>query len=204
MFLTHVHEDHAAGAGGILKKLPVTAIVTGSEGRGAYVKSLALSAAEAGRTQFLAARAGQHIELDGVRFDVLYAPDAPLSGNGRTGNEVSNVIRVRYGQASFLFTGDLVKEQEGTLLRQTDVHSAVLKVGHHGSKTSTSPEFLQAVAPQWAVISVGADNRFGHPHPETLAALDRQRVKTYRTDENGAIVFYTDGKNLRVETYAGR
>ena len=204
IFLTHVHEDHAAGAGGILKKLPVTAIVTGSEGRGAYVKSLALSAAEAGRTQFLAARAGQHIELDGVRFDVLYAPDAPLSGNGRTGNEVSNVIRVRYGQASFLFTGDLVKEQEGTLLRQTDVHSAVLKVGHHGSKTSTSPEFLQAVAPQWAVISVGADNRFGHPHPETLAALDRQRVKTYRTDENGAIVFYTDGKNLRVETYAGR
>lgn len=204
IFLTHVHEDHAAGAGGILKKLPVTAIVTGNEGRSAYVKSMALSAAEASRTQFLSAWPGQHIELDGVMFDVLYAPTALSSGKGRTGNEVSNVIRVRYGQASFLFTGDLVSEQEQTLLRQVDPHSTVLKVGHHGSRTSTSAEFLQAVAPQWAVISVGADNRFGHPHPETLRELRQQQVRTYRTDENGAVVFYTDGKSLRVKTYAAR
>ena len=202
IFLTHVHEDHAAGAGGILKKLPVKMIMTGSEGRAAYMKSLALSAAEAARTEFVAAQAGQQAELDGVTVEVLYAPTAPPAGSGRqTGNEVSNVIRVRYGRASFLFTGDLVKEQELALLQAANPQSTVLKVGHHGSRTSTSAEFVRAVAPEWAVISVGAENRFGHPNPEPLAELARRNVKLYRTDENGAVVFYTDGETMRVEPY---
>ena len=185
-----------------MKKLPVKMIMTGSEGRAAYMKSLALSAAEAARTEFVAAQAGQQAELDGVTVEVLYAPTAPPAGSGRqTGNEVSNVIRVRYGRASFLFTGDLVKEQELALLQAANPQSTVLKVGHHGSRTSTSAEFVRAVAPEWAVISVGAENRFGHPNPEPLAELARRNVKLYRTDENGAVVFYTDGETMRVEPY---
>ena len=84
------------------------------------------------------------------------------------------------------------------------LRSVVLKVGHHGSKTSTSAPFLAAVAPRWAVIDVGAGNRFGHPAKETLDALKDAGVETYRTDRDGAIVFRTDGNSMRVETYIKR
>ena len=94
-----------------------------------------------------------------------------------------------------------MKEQELALLQAANPQSTVLKVGHHGSRTSTSAEFVRAVAPEWAVISVGAENRFGHPNPEPLAELARRNVKLYRTDENGAVVFYTDGETMRVEPY---
>nr|MBO6294214.1 DNA internalization-related competence protein ComEC/Rec2 [Schwartzia sp. (in: firmicutes)] len=84
------------------------------------------------------------------------------------------------------------------------LQSTVLKVGHHGSKTSTSAPFLSAVAPRWAVIDVGAGNRFGHPSRETQDALSAANVKTYRTDRDGAIVFRTDGNSMRTETYIKR
>jgi competence protein ComEC len=203
IFLTHAHEDHAAGVGGILKKLPVQQVFIGSEDRTVYAKSMGLSIAAPELRNFVPLHTGAHIELDGVSIEVLYAPQLAKSTTGSpAGNEISNVIRVRYGRASFLFTGDLVKEQEAVLLAEAiPLASTVLKTGHHGSKTSTSPEFLQAVAPRWAVISVGADNGFGHPHAEILARLVAGGVKTYRTDENGAVVFYTDGSRIRTETY---
>ncbi len=142
--------------------------------------------------------------MDGVTVDVLFAPDA--SKRGRSGNEISNVYRVSYGKASFLFTGDLEKEQEKKLLEKMsgELQSTVLKVGHHGSKTSTSEPFLSAVAPRWAVIDVGTGNRFGHPAKETLDVLKDAGVNTYRTDKDGAIVFRTDGNSMRVETYVKR
>ena len=137
--------------------------------------------------------------LDGVRVEVLYAPKGEISK--KTGNELSNVYRVSYGDASFLFTGDLLKENEKELLRAHDVRSSVLKVGHHGSKTSSSEEFLAAAAPEWAVISVGYENSFGHPSQETMQALERHGIKVYRTDCNGAVVFKTDGKSMQVQAY---
>ncbi|MBO6210607.1 MAG: DNA internalization-related competence protein ComEC/Rec2 [Schwartzia sp.] len=203
-FLTHAHEDHAAGLAGILRRLPVGRVLTAAEGQPAYQASLGLSAAELAATPFIAVEEGTRLTLDGVTVDVLFAPDA--SKHGRSGNEISNVYRVSYGKASFLFTGDLEKEQEAKLLEKTSgaLQSTVLKVGHHGSKTSTSAPFLSAVAPRWAVIDVGAGNRFGHPSQETLDALSAANVKTYRTDRDGAIVFRTDGNSMRVETYIKR
>ena len=202
--LTHAHEDHAAGLAGVLRRLPVGRVLTAAEGQAAYRASLGLSAAEMAATPFIAAEEGTRLTLDGVTVDVLFAPDAPKSG--RSGNEASNVYRVSYGRASFLFTGDLSKEQEARLLekRPDALRSTVLKVGHHGSKTSTSEPFLAAVAPHWSVIDVGAGNRFGHPAKETLDALSAAGVKTYRTDKDGAIVFRTDGNAMRVETYVKR
>ena len=178
--------------------------VTAAEGHLAYQASLGLSAAELATTPFIAVEEGTRLTLDGVTVDVLFAPDA--SKHGRSGNEISNVYRVSYGKASFLFTGDLEKEQEAKLLEKTPgaLQSTVLKVGHHGSKTSTSEPFLAAVAPRWAVIDVGAGNRFGHPAKETLEALTDAKVETYRTDRDGAIVFRTDGNSMRVETYVKR
>ena len=203
-FLTHAHEDHAAGLAGILRRLPVGRVLTASEGQPAYQASLGLSAAEMAATPFLPVEEGTRLTLDGVTVDVLFAPDT--SKHGRSGNEVSNVYRVSYGKASFLFTGDLEKEQEARLLEKSpdSLQSTVLKVGHHGSKTSTSAPFLAAVAPRWAVIDVGAGNRFGHPSKETLDALADSKVETYRTDKDGAIVFRTDGQSMRVETYEKR
>ena len=204
VFLTHAHEDHAAGLAGVLRCLPVGRVLTAAEGPAAYQASLGLSAAEMTATPFIAAEEGTRLTLDGVTVDVLFAPDAPK--RERSGNESSNVYRVSYGRASFLFTGDLEKEQEKKLLEKTsgELRSTVLKVGHHGSKTSTSEPFLSAVAPRWAVIDVGADNRFGHPAAETLAALKSAGAETYRTDKDGAVVFRTDGNSMRVETYVKR
>ena len=93
--------------------------------------------------------------------------------------------------------------QEAALLAaQRDVRCTVLKVGHHGSATSTSAPFLAGVQPRYAVISVGADNTFGHPRPEVLARLRAAGVRTFRTDEDGAVTFRTDGRRLWAETYA--
>ena len=203
ILLTHAHEDHAAGTAGILRKLSVASVLIGSEGKEEYAKSMKLSFADPMLKRFVPLQEGQCIEVDGVSIEILYAPAA--SGPVASGNELSNVIRVRYGQASFLFTGDLVRAQESILLRRHALpQSSVLKVAHHGSKTSTSQEFLQAAAPRWAVIGVGADNSFGHPHAEIMQRLADQGIETYRTDEHGAVVFYTDGQRMRVEPWNKR
>ena len=132
---------------------------------------------------------------------MLSAPQAAAASGRTTGNEVSNVLRVSFGKASFLFTGDMVAEQEAALTAQKNLRSTVLKVAHHGSKTSSSAGFLQAVQPRWAVVSVGADNSFGHPHTEVLQRLAAVGARLLRTDVHGAIVFYTNGENLRVEKF---
>ena len=199
VFLSHAHEDHAAGAGGILRHMPVGAVIIASEGREEYRKSMKLSPAEMSRTTFAEAREGEVFDVDGVRVEVLYAPVAEKKG---TGNEVSNVYRVAYGNAAFLVTGDLVKEEEAKLLKKhPDLRCTVLKCGHHGSRTSTSDEFLKAASPKWAVFCVGKDNTFGHPHKETVEKVEKAGIEICRTDEDGAIAFYTDGKRMRVEKY---
>ena len=206
IFLTHAHDDHAAGVRGILGKIPVKAVMTGHEGTGEYLK--VFGRGEAARLEKLLAplRENTSMELDGVRIEILYSPDRREVREGNvqaTGNEFSNLIRVSYGNASFLFTGDLVTVQEAELLRRgTQLGSTVLKVGHHGSRTSSSEAFLQAVNPRWAVISCGYANSFGHPHKEIVQRIsDVTGAELLRTDEKGAIVFRTDGKSMKVECY---
>ena len=206
IFLTHAHDDHAAGVRGILGRIPVRAVMIGHEGAGEYLK--AFGRGEAGRTEKLLAplKENTYMELDGVRIEVLYSPERREVMQGSveaTGNEYSNLIRVSYGDASFLFTGDLVAAQEAELLRRgTSLRSTVLKVGHHGSRTSSSEGFLQAVKPGWAVISCGYGNSFGHPHKEIVQRIaDVTGAEILRTDEKGAVVFRTDGKSMSVECY---
>lgn len=109
------------------------------------------------------------------------------------------VLRLNWGKVSFLFTADIREEIEFELIGQrANLKSTVLKVAHHGSKTSTSPQFLAAVAPEVAVISVGANNTFGHPNPEVMENLNGRvgEDNVYRTDVNGTIEFTTDGEGL--------
>ncbi|OIP26342.1 MAG: MBL fold metallo-hydrolase [Chloroflexi bacterium CG_4_9_14_3_um_filter_45_9] len=127
-----------------------------------------------------------------------------LAPNSQTYEDLNNysiIIKLVYGNTSFLLTGDAQTESEKEMLSNGyNLQSDVLKVGHHGSSSSTSPEFLKAVSPQYSIISVGKNNDYGHPHQVTLDKLAGAGVKVYRTDLNGTITIISDGSDLSVST----
>ena len=117
-------------------------------------------------------------------------------------NNESMVLRITFGDRRFLLTGDIEKEAEARLVEsKIDLRADVLKVAHHGSKTSSTIEFLERVNPRHAVISVAGHSPFGHPHAEALARLRATNARIWRTSECGAITISTDGSDLRVETF---
>ena len=196
LFLTHGHQDHAGGAAAIARELPVKYNMLSRE---TYTQAVINLVKVAHSNSFIPVYEGQRIDIDGVTIRVVHA----ASGlDVRQSNEVSSVVQVSYGMHSFLLTGDLEgKGEEEILASGRDISSTVLKIGHHGSKTSSTVGFLQAVTPQYAVISVGKNNRFGHPHGDTIKRLLTQNSKIYRTDQHGAIVFKSDGNTLAVDTF---
>ena len=194
IFLTHAHEDHSGGAGTIIRKMPVREIITANESKSEYSATFGIS--EQKLNNLRAGQSGETFNIDGVEIKILYAPKIG------TGNEISNVYKISYGAVSFLITGDLVKEIESDILRENiNVQSTVLKVAHHGSKTSSSEEFLRAVNPKVAVICVGYGNNFNHPRAEILERLEKINAQIFRTDIDGLIKFKTDGKSLTVKTF---
>lgn len=146
--------------------------------------------------KFTEGRAGMSRTLArGVRMDILH-PSSPSSSHL---NNASVVVRIVFGQVSFLFTGDAEREAEREILnRGYELESTILKVGHHGSRTSTTTAFLNGVKPEVGVIMCGANNRYGHPHEETLDNLTKAGVKIYRTDIHGTIVISTDGQTYDI------
>ena len=114
-------------------------------------------------------------------------------------NDTSIVLKLKYQDIKFLFTGDATKKVEEKILNK-DIKSDVLKVGHHGSAYSNSKEFIGKVNPKYGVIGVGKDNSYKHPHKEVLNILNKNDIKIYRTDESGTIIFTSDGKKLNIKT----
>jgi beta-lactamase superfamily II metal-dependent hydrolase len=111
------------------------------------------------------------------------------------------VLRVEFGRTVFLFTGDAdVKSENDQLTNGLSLKADVLKVGHHGSRTSSAQKYLDAVTPKYAVISLGTDNPYGHPHSETMERLTGMGVEVYRTDEDGTVSFITDGETITINT----
>ncbi len=198
IFLTHAHEDHAAGAGSIIRLMEVENIITANEKKSEYAASMGISEKSPKLKNLRSANEGEIFEIDDVKIEVLFAPK---SENILRGNEISNVYRLTFGNFSALFTGDLIKENEKIILEnKIDIKSTLLKVGHHGSKTSSSEEFLEKVQPSYAVICVGANNNFGHPRQEVVELIEKIGAKIYRTDEDGAIIFSTDGNSIKIST----
>ncbi len=138
-------------------------------------------------------KTGDTLLIDGVRLEILY-PEKQVASNDS--NSWSLVIKARLGDGvSLLFSGDLPQAQETMLVKQgAPLQANILQVGHHGSRTSSNLDWLQAVSPDLAVISVGKDNKFGHPHFRTLRNLDLLNIKVLRTDKIGTIHLVSDGR----------
>lgn len=203
IFLSHSHEDHSGNLRALLQNLSVKKIVIDSEPQNFFERSSKLSKEDTAKTTWQMAQEGETFFCGDVKIEVVYAPQKNSKNFSSNSNELSNVYRVSFDQVSFLFTGDLIQENEEILLEQRkNLKSTVLSVAHHGSKTSTSENFLQAVSPKIAVISAGYQNSFGHPHGVVLSRLNRHHVKIYRTDVNGAMIFSTDGKKLAIQKFS--
>ena len=198
--LTHPQDDHLLGLIEVLRRYDVKQILeSGFDPETASYEEWLHVIEEEGIERNLTA-VGQRIRLgDNTELEVL-GPESPfLRGTGSDINNNSVVLRLVCGNVSFLLTGDMEEEVESQLLAQgTELKSTILKVAHHGAKTSTSQRFLAALDPHVAIISVGAENSFGHPHQETIDKLDDKRV--YRTDLQGTIELTTDGTRLWIKT----
>lgn len=129
--------------------------------------------------------------------DAVFTVTAPADKKFDNANDYSIAVRLEYGKNAFLFVGDAEEDSENEMLKsKQDISADVYKVSHHGSKTGTSEEFLEKVDPQYAVISCGEDNSYGHPHAEVLNLLRREGVQVFRTDEQGTIVAVSDGRKI--------
>jgi competence protein ComEC len=195
MVLTHGHQDHAGGAAEVVRAIPVDTVIVAREHQSKSIRNLLR---QDGRYQSVEyADSNTKREIDGVTIEVLHAP-TEMQGQ-RRGNEASNLVRVSYAGKRFLFTGDMESLQEESILMQNlDVASDVLCVAHYGSKTSTSAEFLARCAPEYAVISAGYQNSFGHPHPTVLARLHEQGCDIWRIDERGYVLMEADADGVRI------
>jgi competence protein ComEC len=204
--ISHPHGDHAGGAAPILRRIRVDRLIDSGQTYGGHAYRDAIATAQSLRTPVLLPRAGNTWSTDdSVRFEFI-GPSLPLIAKTRNDiNENSLAFVLRYFRFCMLFTGDAGATAEQRFLHQgVDLHCQILKVGHHGSAYSSTPSFLAAVRPQYALISVGRHNLFGHPSPSTIAALRDAGASIVRTDQNGAISVTTDGTNVEVVTMLPR
>lgn len=193
---THVDADHIGGLSGALNYASVgTAYCPVTTGTTETFQSFVKYLAQRGK-QITVPIAGETFALGGAQVQIL----GPLH-SAEDSNDNSIVLKVSFGATSFLFTGDAERAEEQDLLNAgVNLQSTVLKVGHHGSDTSTSYSFLRAVAPQYAVISVGAGNSYGHPTEAVLSRLRDAGVTTFRTDMQGEITAVSDGQTINFST----
>lgn len=198
--LSHPHADHIGGAASVLRRLPVAFVLDGGYVQPSSVYEGALDAARERTVAWRTARVGAPIDIDGVRLTVL-APDSAEIADAPDANAASIVVMAEYRGVRVLLTGDAERGVEARLAQRLgkDLRADVLKVGHHGSSTSTTAALLDQVAPRLALVSVGAGNRYRHPSPEVIGALTSRGVQVLRTDDVGSIVVSIDGSaELRV------
>ena len=200
--ITHAHADHIGGMAAVIANFRPRELWIGINPHAALYDAVLVEAGLTG-TRIIRHTAGDDFNFDGVRVRVL-APEPNYQPASTPGNNDSLVLQMQYGQTSALLEGDAESLSEDRMLAEGGLHSDFLKVGHHGSRTSTTPEFLAAVAPAWAAISVGRRNFYGHPRREVLEELQSAQVRTYRTDMLGLSTFYLDGKSVQAAVWADK
>lgn len=201
IMITNPDKDHIGGFLPVLNRYEVKEVIepgTGNKSQ-TYSTLQTLISEEGARKTF--AYDISRIELDkehNIYFEIFF-PDRDVSE--MTSNDGSIVGKLEYGSTTILFTGDTTKATENYVLKiaSSSLDADILKVAHHGSRTSSREEFVKAVSPDVAVISLGKDNSYGHPHRETIETFKKENIKILRTDELGTIIIQSDGKSFWVK-----
>lgn len=213
VLITHPHGDHLGGMAALFKEFPIKQIYDNGQAANTAMYRNYLKNIKQKNIPYKALKKGDTITLgDDVKFAVL-SPDKPFTKDNTPGvsasgltNDNSIVCKMTYGKFSVMFTGDAQKEAEAQILKDykaSQLQADVLKVGHHGSKTSSSPEFVKAVAPKAGTISCGVNNQYKFPHKPTLDTLAKYHVEVYRTDVNGVISITSDGSSYSIQKERG-
>ncbi len=202
VILTHPEKDHMAGLLEVLKRYKVENILWTGVIRNTTEWELWKKEISEEKANIKIAQSGQKIITSKSTLEIIYPLTNAAGQELEDSNNTSIVSRLVFGQNSFLFTGDIYKADELKLLGQgINLDSDILKVSHHGSKTSTSQEFLEKVSPLAAVISAGKDNSYGHPTQEVLDILKNYGIRILRTDQNKNIKIIADGKKITVPNF---
>ena len=190
---THPHEDHIGGLDSVIENFDIGTIYMPRVTHTTKTFRDVLNAVKEKGLKITSPSAGTTFDLADAKCKVI----SPNSKNYSSLNDYSIVIKLSYGKNSFLFTGDAEALAENEIIEKGfDLAADVLKVGHHGSNTSNTEEFLKKVNPSYAVISLGEDNKYGHPHKEVMDRLEKREMTIYRTDKNGTIIAESDGESI--------
>lgn len=190
---THPHADHIGNMATIIKNFQVDNFYAPKASTTTKTFENMVNALKNKNLKMTVPKVGDSLTIGDAKLTFL----APNSDKYEDLNNYSIVCKLKYGNTSFLFTGDAEDVSEGEILqKQLDIQADVLKVGHHGSHSSTTQEFLDKVNPTYAIISCGKDNDYGHPHKETLDKLNKKGAKVFRTDVSGTIIATSDGSKI--------
>jgi len=190
VFGTHAHEDHIGGMDDIINNFDIDTFYMPDKASTSKTYEDVLDALENKNLKYSIPSIGDTYNLDNATLKVLYVGD-----EGNDFNDSSIILRLDYGNTCALFMGDASSSVEEKLLNE-DINCAILKVGHHGSKYSSSENFIKKVSPTYGIISVGKNNKYNHPTSETLDTLEKYNVTIYRTDELGTIIAHLTGDNI--------
>ncbi len=194
LIATHPHEDHIGGLPQVIKNFDIGKVYMPNKTQNTRIFEELLNEIKNKNLKINLAKGGDVIINEG---ELKYAVLAPNRDNYDETNNFSVVTKIEYKNNAFIITGDAEKESELEMIEGNyDLETNVLKVGHHGSSTSSTDEFVKKVNPEYAIISVGKDNTYGHPHKEVIDRYDEMGIDILRTDEIGDIVFVSDGNKI--------